>query len=206
MSGRADARSDVYSAGVVLFELLTGRKPHTGDTPIQVAYAHVHADVPPPSAFPTATPIPPYLDALVARATARDAASRPHDAKVFLSQARRVQVALRQGLPDDPELTADLRGTPPPTAGSPSSPRRALGPAGRPDRTDRPAPRLRPTTRSPSSCPPRVQHAIRPVAPTGASPGVTTTSAAADRTRRRAPGTAAGPAAAALGRAAHRPA
>ncbi|MCW2767159.1 MAG: protein kinase [Nocardioides sp.] len=106
VDGRADARADVYAVGVVLYELLTGSKPHEGESPIQVAYKHVHEDVPPPSRV--VPEIPAYVDALVARATARDRGQRPADAAVLLHQLHRVSQALAEGVRDDPELTADL--------------------------------------------------------------------------------------------------
>jgi eukaryotic-like serine/threonine-protein kinase len=106
VEGRSDARADVYAAGVILYELLTGSKPHQGETPIQVAYKHVHEDVPAPSA---AVPgIPAYVDALVARATARDREQRPADAGVLLQHLRRVTQALNAGVRDDADLVADL--------------------------------------------------------------------------------------------------
>jgi serine/threonine-protein kinase len=82
-TGAADPRSDVYAAGVLLYELLTGAPPYTGDTAISVAYQHVNSDVPPPSLV--AGDVPPELDELVLRATRRDPAARPADAAALLA-------------------------------------------------------------------------------------------------------------------------
>ncbi len=106
VEGTADARADVYAAGILLYELLTGKKPHEGETPIQVAYKHVHNDVPPPSNL--VPDLPEYVDALVARATARDRGLRPADAGVLLHQAHRVSHALANGVRHDHDLTQDL--------------------------------------------------------------------------------------------------
>ncbi|MEG3626252.1 Stk1 family PASTA domain-containing Ser/Thr kinase [Streptomyces poriticola] len=90
--GTADPRVDVYACGVVLYEMLTGGKPHGGDSPAQVLYRHLHEDVPPPSA---AVPGTAYeLDELVASATARTAGIRPHDAVAMLARVREARARL----------------------------------------------------------------------------------------------------------------
>jgi eukaryotic-like serine/threonine-protein kinase len=91
-TGRADARSDVYAAGIMLYELLTGAPPYGGDTAISVAYQHVNSDVPPPSQI--AGEVPPELDELVLRSTRRDPAVRPADAAAMLAEVHRVAVQL----------------------------------------------------------------------------------------------------------------
>jgi beta-lactam-binding protein with PASTA domain len=87
--GHADARTDVYSAGIVLFEMLTGQVPYDGDEPVEVAWQHVDNDVPAPSSIVKGLPTP--LDDLVARATRRDAGARPTDAGALLAEVQVVR-------------------------------------------------------------------------------------------------------------------
>jgi beta-lactam-binding protein with PASTA domain len=90
--GTADPRTDVYAAGILLWEMLTGTPPYDGDSPLSVAYRHVHDDVPAPSTVVQG--VPPAVDALVVRATRRDPAERPADAGAFLAELLAVRATL----------------------------------------------------------------------------------------------------------------
>jgi serine/threonine-protein kinase len=116
LSGSADVRSDVYAAGTMLFELVTGELPHRGDTPLAVAYKHVNEAVPPPS---TLVPgLPHRLDALVVRATARQPAERPQDANAMLAEVAEVHAGLPRDV-DERMRAAAPRGTAVMPAGMP---------------------------------------------------------------------------------------
>jgi len=93
--GSADPRTDVYAAGILLWEMLTGAPPYGGDSPLSVAYRHVNDDVPAPSTLVES--IPPAVDELAVHATRRDPAARPADAGAFLAELQAVQADLPPG-------------------------------------------------------------------------------------------------------------
>lgn len=101
--GIADARSDVYSAGITAFEIFTGEKPFAGDEPIQIAYMHVNERVPLMSTKRSG--IPPELDQLIYRATNSDPDARPRDGGEF----HQVLTTIAQALdPNQKQLSLEL--------------------------------------------------------------------------------------------------
>ena len=89
---QVDARSDLYSTGCLLFELLTGRPPFTGDSPVAVAYQHVREPAPAPSSF--ASDVPEALDRITLKALAKERDSRYSTAAEFRAD---LEAAIRGG-------------------------------------------------------------------------------------------------------------
>lgn len=90
--GIADSRSDVYAAGIVAFEMITGEKPFNGDSPIQIAYMHVNEEI--PKLRSKRKEIPQGLDDLIASATAKNPDDRPRTAGQFLERLQQIQIEL----------------------------------------------------------------------------------------------------------------
>lgn len=103
----ADSRVDVYATGIMLFELLAGIPPFSGDSPIQIAYAHVHEDV--PHIKETQPWVPQPVDDLIAKLTTRDPAKRPLNGDAALELVNQTIAELD---PNEMELRGD---TPPAT-------------------------------------------------------------------------------------------
>ncbi len=91
--GVADARSDIYAVGIMMYEMLTGEQPYVGEAPMAIAYQHANDTVPTPSSKNPS--VPAELDELVLWSTARNPEERPHDAREMLERLREVEPAIR---------------------------------------------------------------------------------------------------------------
>jgi len=121
-----DSRSDVYSAGCLLYELLTGRPPFVGDSPVAVAYQHVREQAQPPSDHDTA--LPPEVDAIVMKSLAKRVEDRYQSAAAMRSDIERyldgrpisvvAPAAVAAASPSAP-TTSTVVAAPVPAAGAP---------------------------------------------------------------------------------------
>ncbi|GAA3143789.1 Stk1 family PASTA domain-containing Ser/Thr kinase [Nonomuraea roseoviolacea] len=119
---RVDARSDIYSTGCVLYELLTGQPPFTGDSPVAIAYQHVREEPIPPSQIDPE--IPQWADAIVLKAMAKDPAHRYQSASEMRADIQRAMT----GMPVDAQTMA-MNNTYAPSTRMMTSTQAAAGPA-----------------------------------------------------------------------------
>ncbi len=143
----ADARSDIYSVGIMLYEMLTGQQPFDGEVPIQVAYQHVNSTVGPPSGLVPG--LAEEVDELVQWCTANDPEKRPVDGNALLSELRHIRTNLTDAELDLQPPAAAARGA---CRGRPARRRRGTPPgrAAR-NRTLPPAPARLPSAAAPGS-------------------------------------------------------
>jgi serine/threonine protein kinase/beta-lactam-binding protein with PASTA domain len=134
--GVADTRSDIYAVGIMMYEMLTGEQPFTGEQPMQIAYRHANEPLPAPSS--KNPKVPRELDELVLWATAKDPDQRPADARTLLEQVRDTEALLDlpAGAPARPQKTQVLPAAsrarhtgPADSVSTPSRPERALSEA-----------------------------------------------------------------------------
>jgi serine/threonine protein kinase/beta-lactam-binding protein with PASTA domain len=148
----ADARSDIYSVGIMLYEMITGCQPFDGEVPIQVAYQHVNSTVSAPSVLVPG--LAAEVDELVQWCTANDPDKRPVDGHTLLSELRHIRTNLT-----DAELDLQppgaVRGALPAVAPAPSRP------PGRPpgSQTQGQGPRDTPPAQAPTEVIGGLQHA-----------------------------------------------
>ncbi len=149
-----DARSDIYSLGIVLFEMLTGQVPFTAVTPVAVAL--LHANEPPPSLRKLNPEIPKALDDLVMRALAKSKADRPASAHEFAEELARVARLVSPSFdPVSPLVEKILDASLPPSNGAPARMDTSVPPTS--SVRQRPAERRSPSTAAPpANVPPPV--------------------------------------------------